>query len=357
MATSNRAAARAIQSLLDLGFREIEAKVYTYLLAHPPTTGYRVSHAIGKPVANTYKAIAELERRGAIQVDDGGNRLVRAVPIEELLAQIERAHRDRRQAAEEALTDLEPQEADDRIYSLRSVDQVLERARAMVERARRTIVADLFPQPFRELRAGLVEAAGRGLLVAVKVYERVEGTPGTQEPATQESAKPESAKRKSAKQGPAEQESARQIRPGRLDLVGATDPARVLDAWPGQQLSIVCDAEEHLLALLSAEMDTVHQAVWSRSAFLSCMHHNHVAVEIAHTRMRAKASRAAPDPALLLVSCPPGLSILQKRYAAGRRSSTPGTAASLDPSPSRAPAGTSRTKSTKADSPLAGGDR
>ncbi|MHB8079084.1 MAG: hypothetical protein ACYDIE_07505, partial [Candidatus Krumholzibacteriia bacterium] len=42
-------------------------------------------------------------------------------------------------------------------------------------------------------------------------------------------------------------------------------------------------ADEHLLAMFDAVLARVHQAVWSRSTFLSCLQHNHVAMELANT--------------------------------------------------------------------------
>ena len=62
-----------VNALCELGFTEIEALVYAYLAQGGPATGYRISHAIGKPTANTYKAIATLGQQGAVQVDEGAN--------------------------------------------------------------------------------------------------------------------------------------------------------------------------------------------------------------------------------------------------------------------------------------------
>jgi hypothetical protein len=85
----------------------------------------------------------------------------------------------------------------------------------------------------------------------------------------------------------------------------------VLKAWPGQQLSLVVDADEHLLALFDAGLRRVHQAVWSRSTFLSCLHHNHVAMELDVT------ARAADVPLVdtsLLRRAPRGLHRLRERF-------------------------------------------
>lgn len=303
MTTTDSQQRRALAALQGLGFSEIEALVYAHLLAHPPTTGYRVSHAIGKPVANTYKAITELARRGAVQIDDGDNRQVRATPVEELLAQMDRQARERRGAAALALADLASSGTDDRVYSLHAVPQVLERARAMIERAGHILLADLTPRPFAELRHALEEAAARGVAVSAKIYE---APPPPPPPA------------------------ARKRRRAPVDLVPAVDPSRVRETWPGEQLTLVADAREHLLALMAGDLDSVHQAVWSTSTYLSCLQHNHVAIEIEHARLGAP-----PAPHFLLRARPPGLLELQERYGRGTTRST--SAASKPRSPKGGP--------------------
>ena len=81
------------------------------------------------------------------------------------------------------------------------------------------------------------------------------------------------------------------------------------------------------MALLDAELATVHQAIWSNSTFLSCMQHNHLATELRlSSRMRGgsrSTGELAPpdlDDITLLTSGVPGLTTLQQRY--GRPSRT-----------------------------------
>lgn len=266
----------ALNSLQSIGFSEIEALVYTFLLRSAPSTGYRISHAIGKPTANTYKAIAALQQRGAVLVDDGDNRLVRALPPDELLAGLERRAQQQRESARAALASLARDDGDERVYTLHDCDQVLERARAMLARARVIVLADIFPAPLAALAADLTAAAARGVRVVVKVYSRVEIAG--------------------------------------VEMVVAEDADRALAAWPGQQLSLVVDADEHLLALFAADLAQVRQAVWSRSAFLSCLHHNHVAMELVVTTHGRDQGPLADI--TLLASSPPGLSRL-RRHAEG----------------------------------------
>ncbi len=127
---------QAAQALESLGFSEIESLIYCFLLKESPATGYRISHAIGKPTANTYKAIVALAQRGAIVIDDAENRLCRAVPPAELLDRLDRDFGNRRRQAEGQLAKIRPASNDDRVYQLSDVDQVLERARTMLAGAR-----------------------------------------------------------------------------------------------------------------------------------------------------------------------------------------------------------------------------
>lgn len=83
---------KCIALLRDLGLNQLEAEIYTFLLPNEPMTAYRVGKAIGRPTANVYKSIENLARFGAVLVEEGTNRVCRAVPVEEFIRQIGRAH-------------------------------------------------------------------------------------------------------------------------------------------------------------------------------------------------------------------------------------------------------------------------
>lgn len=231
-----------ITALVNLGFTGLEAEVYTFLLQESPATGYRVAQAIGKPVANTYKAIESLQRKGALLVDEGGSRQCVAVPSDELLRVMEQAFQDRRRQATEALAGLGGRGADTRVYQLTSPDQVLERARAMLRRCEQTVLLDLFPGPFSALEADINKAVAADKTVALQVYE----------PKTI---------------------------PGAMVVQNPTAEG-ILDRYPGQWLIVNLDGAEVLLAFFSRDMGSVLQAVWSGSAFLSHLHHSGMASEL-----------------------------------------------------------------------------
>ncbi len=267
-------------SLQDLGFTEIESRIYDYLVTNSPVTGYKISQQIGKPTPNTYKAITVLAQKGAILVDEGDMRLCRPVPPKELFGRLTREFAARCAAAEARLESAAADSKDDRVYRIESLGQVLERARTMLQEAQSIVLLDIMPGPLALLRDEMEAAVHRSVRVVAFVYEAVEDA-------------------------------------GFEWSTSQTD-SQFLKRWPGQQLSVCVDAEEHLVALLSQECDAVHQAIWSRSTFLSCMQHNSIAAELqlAEQRHRDVDSDIATDFAniSLLLAAPPGLETLRSNY-------------------------------------------
>lgn len=229
-------------SLVALGFNGLEAEAYAFLLGETSATGYRVAQAIGKPVANTYKALESLERKGAVLVDDGKNRIFRAVSAGELLGRLQRVYAQRCKEAAETLAQIDERPGDDRLYQLSSRAQVLERCRSMLRRCRRVCLVDIAPSILAELRDEFPEAAERDVEVVIKTYE----------PAV--------------------------IRGARV--VVRPRGHEIIDALPGSTISLNTDGAEHLLALLKSDGDGVYQAVWTGSAIVSYLLYNGLINEV-----------------------------------------------------------------------------
>lgn len=160
-----------IASMVALGLTELEAEVYMFLLSEPGSTGYRVAQALGKPVGNIYKAIESLETKGAAMLsDDDGNRTAAATPPTEWLGAQRHAFESALAAAEQALAEVEQDEAvDEACYRLTSRAQVVGRWNAMLGRAKQFAIATLAPSLAEELAPAL-RAAGARVPVAVKVF-------------------------------------------------------------------------------------------------------------------------------------------------------------------------------------------
>jgi HTH-type transcriptional regulator, sugar sensing transcriptional regulator len=245
--------ADAIQALMPLGFTALEAEAYTWLLGEPGATGYRIAKGIGKPVANTYKALASLQKKGAVLVDEDENRVCRAVPAEELLHQLERGFASNRAGAARALSRVAGPEGDDRVYTLRTAAQVMERARSMLRMSRQVVLIDAFPGALAALRSDIARAVGRGVDIAVKTYRRGDA--------------------------------------GGAETFVEPNGEGVLARWSGEWLNLVVDGAEHLLAFFDAGLTEVRQAIWSGSPYLSWVYHSALAAELVMAEVQALAHR------------------------------------------------------------------
>lgn len=244
--------------LVALGFTPLEAEVYVFLLREAPATGYRVAQGIGRTVANTYKALESLERRGAAMADAGDPRLYRAAPPVELLRAMERAFLQRRARAEEVLGQLGGGPMDDGVYQLSTPAQVFERCRAALVRARHVALLDIFPTPLAELRDAVAGAVARGVRVGLLVYEPTE-------------------------------------------LEGATvvlnhQAAVVRGRWARQWANVAVDAAEQVHAVLTHDGASVLHATWSASAFLAHLYQSGLLGELTASAVRT-AVRAGATPA------------------------------------------------------------
>ena len=258
MKTNNRSdLGDGTQALVELGLTGMESDVYAYLLRQSPVTGYRVAAGIGKPVANTYKAINSLAEKGAIVVDEGQSRLCRAVPPAELMARLERDFKGRQKRALDALSSLPGAPADDRVYQMRSSEQVYERCRSLLADAEQAVLVDAFPLPLEELRIDLRDAAARGVKVYAKVYRQdvVDG----------------------------------------VTVIVDPDGSEVLGRWPGQWLNMVVDGAEYVHALLGEDGQSVHQAVWSGSAYLAWVYHSAFWSELALAEVIRRTDAQVPS--------------------------------------------------------------
>lgn len=244
-----------IDALTELGFTRLEAEVYAVLVESSPATAYRVAQTLGKAAANVYKAVETLAQKGAVLVDEGESRVLRAVPPAELLARVERNFDRSRRGAQRALEKLRGAEDDERVYALASRAQVMERAAVMIQRAQQLVAVDAFPEPLEDLRELLVAAAARGVTVLVQVY------------------------------APAKVEGA--------EVLLAPRGAELREAWPAQWLNVVCDAKEHLLSLARSGRGEIVQAVWSGSAYLSVLYYSGLVAEMKNAALLAAVERGA----------------------------------------------------------------
>ena len=232
------------KSLESLGLTQIEALAYTWLVANPSSTGYRVARGIGKPTANVYRALESLGRKGAVLQDRAATPSFRALAPDDLLARLEHEFMQRKHTAAQKLAKLQPDEGDERIYALNSPEQVMTRARVMLASARRLVLVDAMTSLAGALESEMAEARSR----RVRVIAR-----------------------------------ARQGAPDHQD----TFPATRLAPGTRPSMRMVADAREVLLAAFDPDETRTLEAYWTRSTFLARSLHDALAAELCCARVEA----------------------------------------------------------------------
>lgn len=240
-----------LDALMALGLNELEARIYIHLLSENPATGYRIAQAIGKPVANCYKALEMLIKKGAIEIDEGRKRLYTPSPPSEFLQRLRRQIQENISTAEKQLKQIKSIVNDPRIYQMNNPDQVFERSQAILRNARKIVVADIFPLALERLSESLIHAGARKIEMFVKCYQEI-SIKGVQ-------------------------------------VIPESRRGDIVAGYSGQWLKIVADARVHIIAFLSNDLKEVYQAVWSKSPLLSILHFNAIRSEMLLDRINEAA--------------------------------------------------------------------
>jgi HTH-type transcriptional regulator, sugar sensing transcriptional regulator len=241
--------------LLGIGFNRLEAEVYIHMLTHKPSTAYKIGKEINKPTANVYKAIESLAKKGAVIIEDNKNKLCKAVNSNEFLSHYENSIIEKAKSAKKLLSNLNDEIADEKSYSIESVPLVFERFRSMMSRCKTIAVVDAFPKALNLVVVAIEEATKRGVEVYVEAYQPI--------------------KIKGA------------------DVTCAIIGEKALTHWKSQQLNLIIDGEEHLIALMDDNLETVKQATWSSNNYMSCILHAGCLRE--QTIMKIMAETDNPD--------------------------------------------------------------
>lgn len=260
-------------ALTAFGFNQLESMVYCELLRQSPATGYRLSQRIGRAPANIYQALKALLQKGAVLEESDAADATSYVPVppDQLFASLRSGFMTRTEAALEALREVRNPPKQDTLSQLRTASQVIERARAMIDNARQTIIFDMVPELFDLLAPELRAAEARGLSLVGIAYRAADVSPT-------------------------------------MPFKGEPEGA-VRKRWPGLGMIVVTDASEQLVAQISDDMATVMNAIYSDSPFLSCIMHGLLQADIRLVALRGECEVAdSPlDAFTLKAARPPGL--------------------------------------------------
>jgi hypothetical protein len=237
-----------VQNLLaEIGFSGLEAEVYLALLREPCASGYRVAQLVGKPVANTYKALDSLRVKGAVVADESaGTRTHAALSVNEYIDGMRRSLEVKQEQIKQELKDVAATPLSGGIFELTTIAQVYERCRRLLRDAKSVALVDAHGRPLQELKAELITAAKRGVKVFVKTYAP-------------------------------------------LEIAGCEVLAPDKDVghnfWNGDWLNVMIDWREYVESFLKRNGTGVWEAVWSRNPYLASLACNGCLHELILTRV------------------------------------------------------------------------
>lgn len=220
-----------------LGFNALESEVYVALLKNGPQTAYRIGKFLGRPTANVYKAVEVLLGRGAITIEEGEKQVCHAVPVRTLAKQLQSQYTGWLDDAVEHLGRLKPETGSEGIYKLQTPEAVFEKAIEMLSRCRKIVVIDAFPKSLEKLSGPLNKLAEKGIEVMLEAYAPVK------------------------------------LNQKISSVIPRVSPESVKH-WKAEQLNMVIDGREFLVALFSEHLDRLVQANYSNNLYLSCIMHN-----------------------------------------------------------------------------------
>ena len=164
----------AYEMLTALGFSDYEAKAYCALLDSSPANGYQIARQSGIPRAKVYECIERLVGRGAVvrvESIDEGVRLYAPTDPKELIDSIEREMHDTCDGARDAM---ERYQKDPRVvevlWRVVSEQDLIARGKSLAAQATRTLHVALWAEEFDLLLPDLLDAADRGVRIALILY-------------------------------------------------------------------------------------------------------------------------------------------------------------------------------------------
>ncbi len=164
-----------VQSLLELGFSQYEARCYVGLLGPEAQTGYGVAKITGVPQPKVYEALRKLVSRGAARELAGEPARFVAVPPDELLTDLKTTFDERLEAARATsrrVAGADKAAALEHVDRLVLLKQIIAAASRSLAAAERRVYLSASASELKVLRGPIEQAIGRGVDVVVLSFGR-----------------------------------------------------------------------------------------------------------------------------------------------------------------------------------------
>lgn len=236
-----------INSLKHIGLSELESNIYITLLKETKSTGYKIAKLLGKPVSNVYKALSLLSTKGLVLIDESVTpKECIPVPIKEYFNSLESTLKENRKSLEEDLKQFENIQPREGIFQIDSMNQLIEKARDIINNAKSTIMIDSSPQILQIFKDIIEKRASQGINVLIKNYD------------------------------------SRLLK--NCDCVTSVSTDKELE-WKTSWCDIITDEGEFLLGVFNKENSDILQAVWSKSRYISTVLLSGFLHEFVHTKL------------------------------------------------------------------------
>jgi HTH-type transcriptional regulator, sugar sensing transcriptional regulator len=149
--------------LMDLGFSQYEAACYMALVGNHPVNGSQLSKLSGIARSRIYDVLRSLTAKGfVLEVNTG---LYAPLPADELVRRLRHNFETTIQAFENEIARAGRKDDLEFIWTLTGYDNVMEKARHMIQESQTEIYARLFPEADRHLADDLIHAEKRGVAI------------------------------------------------------------------------------------------------------------------------------------------------------------------------------------------------
>jgi len=237
--------------LRELGLNDLETTIYIWLLVNNRSTGYKIASQINKPIANTYKALKNLEKKGAILTDNSSKRkYFDTVSVEEFLNKLEREFLNTKGLIIEEAKKLQIRQEPGGIFQLESPELAFEKAVNMINTAETALLIDCFPTPLTKIKKHLKEKSSEKISIFLKNYCDTEID--------------------------------------NINQIKSENPELPVDGIDGEWMIVLKDTTESLIAQFAKGGEELKHCIWTNDPFLSFVLFNGSIFEFSYTEIYNK---------------------------------------------------------------------
>lgn len=164
----------AYEALMALGFSDYEVRAYCALLADSPANGYKIAKQSGIPRAKIYECLDRLVARGAVvrlETSDPDARLYAPTDPNQL---IDNMQTELRSAYDRARYELSRFKTDPQVvevlWRVTSQQDLIARGQSLCKDSQQSLHVALWSEEFDSLLPDLLDAADRGVKIALVLY-------------------------------------------------------------------------------------------------------------------------------------------------------------------------------------------